>query len=64
MATIRVNLASEAARLRSVLQPLLSIEAGLGADGIGHGRLRPPSEQLVNPGEASEEVEPGEQEQA
>lgn len=48
MAIIRVNLAAEAARLRSVLKPLLAIEAGMGADGVGHGRLRPPSEQLLH----------------
>ena len=47
MATIRVSLAADAARLRSLLLPMLSVEAGLGADGIGHGQLKPPSEGLL-----------------
>jgi hypothetical protein len=49
MATIRVSLAADAARLRSVLIPMLNVEAGLGADGVGHGRLKPPSEHLLRP---------------
>ena len=75
MTTIRVSLAAEAAQLRSVLIPMLSIEAGLGADGVGHGVLRPPSEQLliqdgINPADppvatrSEQQPEPGQQQGA
>jgi hypothetical protein len=59
MTTIRISLQEEAERMRSVLMPMLTVEAGLGADGVGHGRLKAPSEELLqNDAVGSEEKAP------
>jgi hypothetical protein len=42
-----IDLGPQAADLIRLGKTIASIEAGAGADGVGHGRLSPPSEQLL-----------------
>lgn len=41
-----LDLGDEDKAMRSLMKTIENIEDGLGADGVGHGRLRPPSEPL------------------
>lgn len=46
-ALMLIDLGPIAADLIRLGKTIASIEAGSGADGVGHGRLSPPSEQLL-----------------
>ena len=41
-----LDLGDEDKAMRSLMKTIENIEDGLGADGVGHGRLRPPAEPL------------------
>jgi hypothetical protein len=43
---IDLSLEDEAATLEAMAKVLTDVEEGRGADGIGHGKLRPPAEPL------------------
>lgn len=42
-----LDLEDESQQLKALAKTLQNVEEGLGADGIGHGRLKPPSEELL-----------------
>jgi hypothetical protein len=42
-----LDLGGEDKAMRSLMKTIENIEDGLGADGVGHGRLRPPAEPLT-----------------
>jgi len=42
-----ISLENEARELEAMAEMLENIEDGLGADGVGHGRLRPPAEPIA-----------------
>jgi hypothetical protein len=44
---MEINLGPQVADLIRLGRMIDSLEAGAGADGVGHGRLSPPSEQLL-----------------
>jgi hypothetical protein len=45
---IDLDLSDVAADMESMAVTLGNVEAGLGADGVGHGVLKPPSEELLD----------------
>lgn len=54
---IELNLEDEAHTLEAMAKVLMDVEEGRGADGVGHGVLKPPSEGLLDhpSGEAQHE---------
>lgn len=42
-----LNLEDDAEQLEAMAKVLINVEEGKGADGIGHGLLKPPSEGLL-----------------
>jgi hypothetical protein len=44
---IELNLEDEAQTLEAMAKVLIDVEEGRGADGVGHGVLKPPSEGLL-----------------
>lgn len=44
---IEIDLSFLAADMEEMAKTLISVEQGEGADGVGHGKLRPPSEELL-----------------
>lgn len=53
---IEIDLSLLAADMEEMAKTLISVEQGEGADGVGHGKLRPPSEELLEEeGQGSEE---------
>lgn len=44
---IEIDLSPLAADMETMAKTLISVEQGEGADGVGHGKLRPPSEELL-----------------
>lgn len=45
---IELNLEDEAHTLEAMAKVLMDVEEGRGADGLGHGVLKPPSEGLLD----------------
>ena len=45
---VEIDLTIDAADMEAMATTLGNVEAGLGADGVGHGVLRPPSEELLD----------------
>lgn len=43
-----LDLGDEDKAMRSLMKTIENIEDGLGADGVGHGKLRPPAEAEVS----------------
>jgi hypothetical protein len=48
-----LDLGDDDKAMRSLMKTIENIEDGLGADGVGHGRLRPPSEEVVSEEDAA-----------
>ena len=46
-----VSLEDEGQALDALEKLITDIEDGRGADGVGHGRLKPPAEELLDQGE-------------
>jgi hypothetical protein len=42
-----LDLGGEDKAMRSLMKTIENIEDGLGADGVGYGKLRPPAEPLT-----------------
>ena len=53
---IEIDLSLLAADMEEMAKTLISVEQGEGADGVGHGKLKPPSEELLEEeGQGAEE---------
>ncbi len=58
---VEFNLEDDAQTLEAMAKVLIDVEEGRGADGVGHGVLKPPSEALLeHDGELPSSVEPHE----
>ncbi len=42
-----LDLGDDDKAMKALVKTLQNVEEGLGADGVGHGRLRPPAEELA-----------------
>ncbi|MEB3169123.1 MAG: hypothetical protein VKK97_10385 [Synechococcaceae cyanobacterium] len=50
---IEIDLSFLAADMEQMATTLVQVEQGKGADGVGHGKLKPPSEELLEQEEGS-----------
>jgi hypothetical protein len=45
---VEIDLTTDGSDMEAMATTLGNVEAGLGADGVGHGVLKPPSEELLD----------------